>query len=342
MNLKGLLIVPNISLIHQIYNDFDDYSSLNGWLVENHVHKIFSGQEKITDKNLVLSTWQSLMNIKSKDYFSQFDFVIVDECHGIKGKELSAILEKCTNAPYRIGLTGTTGNNKANINTIIGLTGSMNKLNSTKELVEKKQVADFNIKCLILKYDEETRNTLKKYKYPDEVKWIVMNQKRNIFIKNLAISMKNNSLLLFNFIDHGKLLFNLIKESKHLKDRNVYLIYGGVVGEERERIRNIIETEENSIILASVQTTSTGVSIKNLHNIIFCNGTKSSIRLLQSIGRAIRLHDSKEKATIIDIVDDLSYKSHKNFSLIHFIERIKIYNEQEFDYRLINIPFECK
>lgn len=341
-NLKGLIVVPNITLIHQLYSDFQDYSELNGWSTEDNVHKIYSGQDKSSEKGIYLSTWQSLMHIKKtmneKQYFDQFDFVLVDECHGIKGNELSSILEKCTNAQYRIGLTGTTGNCKANINTIIGLTGSINKLNTTKELIEKNEVSNFNIKCLILDHDIETKKLLKKSKYHDEIKFLTENTKRNVFIKNLALSMESNSLLLFNFIDHGKLLYEMIKTSKHIGDRNVYLIYGEIDGEERERIRNIIETEKNAIILASVQTTGTGVSIKNLHNIVFCQGTKSSIRLLQAIGRAIRLHDSKEKATIYDIVDDLSILKHKNFSIQHFLERVKIYNEQQFNYKLIKIP----
>lgn len=341
-DLKGLLIVPNLSLINQMYGDFIDYSSLNGWSTEDNVHQIYSGKEKTSHKNLLLSTWQSLMSfVKSNntEYFKQFDYVIIDEAHSLKATELTKIVELCTNASYRIGLTGTTSKTKANINTIIGLTGPVNDLITTRELIERKEVANFDIKCLVLKYDKETASQLRTYRYQDEVKYIISNQKRNTFIKNLALSMKSNSLVLFNFIEHGKLLHKMISESKFIGDRNVYLIYGGIDGEERERIRHIIETEKNAIIIASVQTTGTGVSIKNLHNIIFCLGTKSSIRVLQSIGRAIRLHNDKEKATIYDIVDDLSIRKHQNFAVKHFLERVKIYNEQQFSYKLKNIDF---
>lgn len=344
--MKGLLIVPNVSLIHQLFNDFDDYSSMNGWNVTDYVHKIYSGQDKHSDKQVYLSTWQSLMALKKSDkilnkkYFDQFDFVMVDEAHFAKGVELSDILEKCVNAKYRIGLTGTTGTCKANIKTIVGLTGFVNQLNTTRELIDKKEVANFSVKCLVLNHPEETKQLLKKYKYHEEVRYLISDMQRNQFIKNLAISMKSNSLLLFNFIEHGKLLYEMISKSKYIGDRNVYLIYGEIDGAERERIRNVIESEQNAIIIASVQTTGTGVSIKNLHNIVFCSGTKSSIRLLQSIGRAIRLHESKEKAVIYDIVDDLSWKGHKNFSLLHFLERVKIYNEQQFDYKLIKVKLD--
>ncbi len=349
--LKGLLIVPNLSLINQMYGDFIDYSSANKWDVEENVHKIFAGQDKQSDKLLSISTWQSLMtigktgkgstkNAYTNSYFEQFDYVICDECHGLKATEITKIVEQCTNASYRIGLTGTTGKTKANINTIIGLTGPINDLITTKELIERKEVADFDIKCLVLKYDEETSKIVKKLRYQDEIKYLVSNKKRNNFIKNLAISMKSNSIVLFNFIEHGKLLHKMISESKFIGDRNVYLIYGGIDGDERERIRHIVETEQNAIIIASIATTGTGVSIKNLHNIIFCLGTKSSIRILQAIGRAIRLHDSKEKATIYDIVDNLTIKKHQNFAVKHFLERVKVYNEQQFNYKIKNIPFD--
>lgn len=339
---KGLVIVPNVTLAHQLYNDFDDYSSLNGWDVDKNVHKIYSGQDKATEKALTISTWQSLMNISSSKFFEQYDFVIVDEAHGIKGKELTKILEKCGNAEYRFGLTGTTDNCKANINTIIGLTGEINKLNTTTELVDKGEISNFDIKCLILKYDDELCKLMNKAKYKDEIQYFVGNSKRNNFIKNLSLSMKTNTIVLFEYVEkHGKILYDLISNSSRLEDgRKVFFIHGGVDGEEREQIRQLLETETNAILIASVKIMGTGTSIKNLHNIIFAINGKSSIRILQSIGRALRLHNSKEKATIWDIVDDATYKSHQNFLLKHFIERVKIYNKEQFDYKIKKIDFK--
>lgn len=336
---KGLIIVPNVTLEHQLYNDFDDYSSINQWDVAENIHKIYSGQEKITDKPLSISTWQSLMNIGSTAFFEQYDFVLIDEAHGIKGKELTKILEKCVNCDYRIGLTGTTDNCKANINTIIGLTGEINRLNTTTELVEKGEISNFHIKCLVLKYDQETCKLLKNAKYKDELSYFVTNNKRNVFIKNLAISMKTNTIVLFEYVEkHGKVLYDLIRTSKNLEEgRKVFFIHGGIEGEERENIRQLLEKENNAILIASVKIMGTGTSIKNLHNIIFAVNGKSSIRILQSIGRALRLHQAKEKATIYDIVDDASIKTYQNFLLKHFVERVKIYNKESFDYKITKI-----
>jgi superfamily II DNA or RNA helicase len=134
---------------------------------------------------------------------------------------------------------------------------------------------------------------------------------------------------------HGKVLYD--KLATEANDRKIYYVSGSVDGEEREEIRKIVETENNSIIVASYGTFSTGVNIKNLHNIIFASPSKSRVRNLQSIGRGLRKSESKEEATLYDIADDISWKSKKNFTLLHFMERIKIYNEEKFSYKLYNV-----
>ncbi len=338
--LKGLIIVPSISLVHQLYSDFQDYSHFNCWDCDKHVHKIYQGQDKNASKIITISTWQSLHTIKENNFFTQYDFVITDEVHTAKATSLTGILERCTNASYRIGLTGTLDNLKVNEKTLIGLFGPINKLITTKELIDRKQVAAFNIKCLVLKYDKETCKAIKKFKYQEEIKYLVSNTKRNTFIKNLSLSLDKNTIILFNFVEtHGKVIYEMIKNSKHLNNRNVYFIHGGIAGDEREKIRQIMESELNAIIVASYGTMSTGVSIKNLHNIISAISGKSRIRNLQSIGRILRLHESKDVATLYDIVDNLSVGKHQNFVLSHFLERIKTYNQEQFDYKIINVDF---
>lgn len=340
---KGLLLVPNISLVHQLYADFEDYSTLIDWKVSKNSQKIYQGQSKVITSPITLSTWQSIYDIKDKEFFEQFDFVINDEVHTAKATSLTGILEKCTNAEYRIGLTGTLDNLKINEKTLIGLFGPVNKIITTKELMDRKQVSELKIKCLVLKYDKETSKAIKKFKYQDEIKFLVSNTKRNTFIKNLALSMEKNTIILFNFVEtHGKVIYELLKNSKFANGRNIYFIHGGVEGEEREKIRNIMEHENNAIIVASSGTMSTGVSIKNLHNIIFAISGKSRIRNLQSIGRVLRLHESKESATLYDIVDDLSVGRHQNFTLGHFLERVKTYNQEHFNYKIITVPFEAE
>lgn len=338
-NLKCLIIVPTVSLVHQLTSDFDDYSTINQWNAFDNVHKIFSGQDKLTNKLITISTYQSLNTIKKDSYFEQFDVVIGDECHQAKATSLINIISKCTNASYRLGFTGTLDNIKANQKTIIGLFGSTNQLNTTKQLMDKGEVANFRIRCLILKHDKESSKAIRKFQYKDEIKYLITHKKRNTFIKNLAIKLEQNTIILVNYIEHGKMLYEMIKNSKYIGNRNVYYIYGAVEGEERERIRKIVETEKDAIIIGSTSIMSQGINIKSLHNIIFAIGSKSRIRVLQSIGRALRLHENKECAVLYDIVDDLSHGKRKNFSLLHFMERVKLYNSEQFDFKLKYIDF---
>jgi superfamily II DNA or RNA helicase len=104
---KALVIVPTLSLVSQMYTDFEAYSKAdNTFEVENFVHKIFGGQEKETDKPIIISTWQSLYELE-KDFFSDFRLVIGDEAHLYKARSLTKILKNLENTPYRIGTTGT-------------------------------------------------------------------------------------------------------------------------------------------------------------------------------------------------------------------------------------------
>ncbi len=152
---------------------------------------------------------------------------------------------------------------------------------------------------------------------------------------NLCNELKGNSLLLYALVEkHGKPLHNLAKQL----DRPVFFVHGGVSGEDRDQIRGIVETENKALIIASYGTFSTGVNIRNINNIVLASPSKSKIRVLQSIGRGLRKSDKGDiQTTLLDIADDFTYKDNKNFTLNHFLERINIYNEEEFDYEIDRI-----
>jgi superfamily II DNA or RNA helicase len=155
-----------------------------------------------------------------------------------------------------------------------------------------------------------------------------------MFIRNLALSLEGNTLILYQFVEkQGMYLANILGNN----DRPVYFVSGDVSGNHREEIRKVVENESNAIIVASFGTFSTGVNIKNLHNIIFASPSKSRIRNLQSIGRGLRKSDTKSSATLYDIADDMSWKGRKNYTLLHFMERVKIYNEEKFKYKLYKV-----
>ena len=331
-NNRTLLIVPTTSLVEQMYTDFESY----GWNVKKNCHRLYSGYSNQTDKKVLISTWQSLYKLP-REYFKQFGCVFGDEAHLFKSKSLTEIMTKLLDCKYRIGLTGTLDGAHTHKLVLEGLFGAVNKVTSTKKLMDKKQLSNLAVRCLILKHSEANAKMVTSGKYQEEMDYLVSSKARNNFIRNLALKIKGNTLVLFQLVEkHGKDLFKSI-EDKAEKDRKVFYIYGGVETEEREKARAIVENESDAIIVASYGTFSTGINIKNLHNIIFASPSKSRIRNLQSIGRGLRLGDNKVNATLYDIADDLIYKSKENYTLKHFQERINIYNEEEFDYEIHNI-----
>ena len=331
-NNRTLLIVPTTSLVEQMYTDFESY----GWNVKKNCHRLYSGYSNQTDKKVLISTWQSLYKLP-REYFKQFGCVFGDEAHLFKSKSLTEIMTKLVDCKYRIGLTGTLDGAHTHKLVLEGLFGAVNKVTTTKKLMDKKQLSNLAVRCLILKHSEANAKIVSKGKYQDEIDYLVSSKARNNFIRNLALKIKGNTLVLFQLVEkHGKDLFKSI-EDKAEKDRKVFYIYGGVETEEREKARAIVENESDAIIVASYGTFSTGINIRNLHNIIFASPSKSRIRNLQSIGRGLRLGDNKVNATLYDIADDLIYKSKENYTLKHFQERINIYNEEEFDYEIHNI-----
>jgi len=330
-NNKILIIVPTTSLVEQLYKDFNDY----GWNSQKNIHKIYSGHEKDTNKNVIISTWQSVYNLPKK-WFKSFGMIVGDEAHLFKAVSLTKLMTKLEDCKYRIGLTGTLDGSKTHKLVLEGLFGAVNKVVSTSELQEKKQLADLKIYCLILKHSAQACHFLKDKTYQEEMDYLVSNTQRNKFIRNLCLSLEGNTLCLFQYVEkHGLLLKDLIEQKAD--NRKVFFVYGGVEAEEREKVRFITEKSENAIIIASYGTFSTGINIRNLHNIIFASPSKSRIRNLQSIGRGLRLKDNKSSATLYDIADDLSYKEKENYTLAHFRERINIYTSENFNYEIHNI-----
>jgi len=261
---------------------------------------------------------------------------MVDECHQAKSKSLIDTMKKCHHAKYRFGFTGTLSNGGKDSQThewvISGLFGPTYKTINTKEMIDKGRASQLNIHCIVLKHPPQKFET-----YESEIQFLIGNTKRNNFIKNLTLSLSGNTLILFARVEtHGQPLYELI--NNHVdKNRKIFFIHGGVNVNEREAVREITEREKDAIIVASYGVFSTGISIKNLHNIIFASPSKSKIRNLQSIGRVLRKGNNKEKAVLYDISDDCTHNNRKNYTLNHFIERVKLYNEEEFNYEIVPI-----
>jgi len=309
---KILLVVPTTSLVEQMYKDFQSY----GWDPENHCHRIYAGRERVNTNEVTITTWQSVYQLDRK-FFEDYNVIIGDEAHLFKSKSLVGIMDKLHHAKYRYGFTGTLDGTQTHKWVLEGLFGPSYKVTGTKKLIDEGHLATLDIQCLVLKYKPRKFDT-----YEDEIQHLISHEMRNKFITNLSCDMKGNTLVLFSRVEsHGAILYEMIN-NKVNEGRRVFFIHGGVGAEDRE------------------QTFSTGINIKNLHNVIFASPSKSRIRNLQSIGRVLRKGKDKVSAKLYDIADDFTINSRKNYTLNHFIERIKIYVSEQFNYDILTIDIK--
>ena len=325
---KVLIIVPNVGLVNQMTNDFYDY----GYDINN-VHRIYSGQEKDSDYPITISTWQSIYKMP-KEWFNQFSTVIGDEAHKAKAANLKAILEKMTNTPYRYGFTGSLDGTLTHKMVLEGLFGPYVKHVSTAELIDKKVLSDLLIRVMLIKHDEETSKDVALNKdYHHELATLVANEKRNDLIAKIASSLEGNVLVLYQFVEkHGAILYDKIKNLSVDHDKPVYFIHGKIESTEREDVRLDVNKRKYSVTVASMGCFAEGINIPNLDYIVLASPTKSRIRVMQMIGRGLRRTDSKNECVVIDLADDLSYRKRQNFTLKHYAERLKYYNEENFRY----------
>lgn len=329
---KVLIIVPTTSLVHQMATDFGDYSKVDP---NKFVHRILSGADKNTDLPVVISTWQSIYKLP-QSWFSNFNVVIGDEAHLFKAKSLTDIMNKLPNCRYRFGFTGTLDGTETHKLVLEGLFGQVKQVTTTAKLIENSTLSKFKIKALVLGYSDDIKKAHASDTYQDEISFLINNQERQKFIVNLTTSLKGNTLVLFKMKDHGKQIYQLIQDRVG-SGREVFYVDGDINGNIREAVRKHVENIDDGIIVASLGTFSTGINIRKLHNVVFAIPSKSRIKVLQSIGRGLRKSQLKSIFTLYDIADDLTWKSRQNYTIIHFIERVKMYNEEKFDYKIFNV-----
>lgn len=337
-NKNALIVVPTTSLVEQMWKDFADYASNDDSFDPNDVHRIYAGKEKESFRQrVVITTWQSVFKMP-RNWFEDYEMVVGDEAHLFKAKSLTTIMGHLRNAWLRIGTTGTLDGTKVHKLVLEGAFGPTYNVTSTKKLIESNTLSDLNIDVLALTYSDQEKKSFGKKTYQEEISYITQHEKRNNFIRNLALAQEGNTLVLFNLVEgHGKPLYNLIKEKAN-PNRKIFFVSGEVGAVDREQIRELVEKEKDAIIVASLGTFSTGINIKNLHNMVFAAPTKSQVRVLQSIGRSLRKAENGQPAKVYDICDDLSWKSRKNYTLQHGVERVKIYAKEQLKFKTHQVP----
>lgn len=328
--LRTLLVVDSISLVHQMHDDIYDYG------YTGKINRIYQGQEKQTDAEITITTWQSIYGLPA-NWYNQFGVIIGDEAHKFKADCLGKILRNCKNIKYRFGTTGTLDEVQCHEMVLVGLFGPIKKVITTRELIDQGTLANLKIECIDLKYDKKTINLVKrtKKKYHEEVDFIITREKRNKFLLDLCDSIPGNKLILFQFVQkHGKPLFKLFDE--HASDPT-FFIAGEIDGLTRNQIRKDVNNHTGSNLIASYGTCQTGINIVNINHVILSSPSKSKIRVLQSIGRGLRKGEIKHDITVWDIIDNLKDGAYSNHILKHFYARLEIYNKELFDYNIRHV-----
>jgi len=360
-NAKILLIVPNVSLVTQFYDDILDYNlgfnNENKNPIDINIQEIMSDRPRKNrddkEANIFIGTFQSLINWGTPelepDFFKQFTVVANDEAHRAKAAQIQTIMKRTYgHSDYRIGMSGTYPLDKTSeFFAIESVTGPIVIKVKAKELQEKGLIANVKIKSLLLQYDDkefaDNIMTMKKYgggkkAFDLEQEYVRNSEKRKMFISKLINKFKHNSLVLFHNTDYGLELYNYCKSN--ILDKNFYYIDGSIPSKKRKHIFNEMKDTENgvNILIASYGTVSTGVSLPALKNVVFTQSFKSPQIVLQSIGRVLRLHvDKKDShAVVFDIVDQF-HPSYKTILYNHYLVRRKMYDKEEYPYTELKI-----
>ena len=319
-NPKIMVIVPSIQLVEQTSDDFLNYGleSISKW----------SGNNKPDfSKNILIAGTQILLS-KSSDLsiLNDIDIFLCDEAHGIRrGNNINKIFS-LLKTPYKFGFTGTMPSSHIDQWNIIGKFGPINYEEKTIDLKNQTYISNFQV--IILKIKHSRVSITNDYSnpalmYQEELEYLINNDQRNGIIANLALNLPSNTIIMADRIQHGVLLEAKLR-SLNKNNRQIFFIQGSTEMEERESIRKIMNDNNDIIVIAISKIFSTGINIPNLHNVIFGSAGKAKIKIMQSIGRALRLHPTKKTANIFDIADDTKYGK------IHLKERKKLYEQEKY------------
>ena len=322
-NFKCLLIVPDLGLVNQTFNDFNDYNApfkYTKWSGKNVPD--FTANVIIANLGILQSQF------KDNDWLKDVDALVVDECHKVKKNNKVSKMVQEIKTVHKFGLTGTLPDNKPDEWNIIGKIGNVIYEKDSFELRVEKHLTPANSSIIEIDYINKPLYASGQNNYKIELDFIYSNVFRNNLINQLCTNFNNNVLILVNHLVHGDELYDKISA---LKDKQVYFVKGEVEVEERENIKKIMEKDSNVICIAMSSIFSTGVNIKNIHMIVFAAGGKSSIRTIQTIGRGLRLHESKDNLRIIDLADQLRYGER------HVEKRKEIYCQEKIPYKIVQV-----
>ena len=330
-NHKTIIVVPGIQLVEQTCSDFIEYG------IDNSIISKWSGDHPYNPSSKIIIASLSILQSKKTDLtpLNDCDLLIVDECHKFRVGNSSNKLLKDVKTPKIYGFTGTLPENKIDEWNVIGTFGPILMQKTSKDLRDEDYITEAHVQVLRIKYKVplvyQNRSTFldPTVRYNEECEYIYNQPYRNQVISKLAHNVDKNILILVDKIEQGETLTAAIKA--HKDGKSVYFIRGSMEVSDREDIRNLMEEQDNVICVAIASIFSTGINIKNLHYILFASAGKAKIKIIQSIGRGLRLHENKDNLIIFDISDKLEYASK------HLLKRLALYKKERIKYAIKEI-----
>ena len=316
---RVIILVPKIDLVEQFVENLEEYG------IPTDLVGKYCGYQKDEDAQIVVSTWQSVY--KKKAFLRNFNVLIVDECHGLKADEVRGVAEKAINADTRLGFTGTMPAPQCEYMLIQGVLGPVIDEVDYEELQKAKQIAQIKINIVQCNYNEQIILENEEEDFTSEKTRVETDVKRNKIICRIAKEYTDkgkNALILVKKLDH-------IQDIKDIMEKagvNYFVVTGETKVKDRNHARHEVEKSGGNVIIATTGVYSTGVSIKRLHCVLFASPGKSKIQTLQSVGRGLRLHDTKSHLHLYDVCENLK------FSKKHLKERLKYYKKAKFDYNI--------
>jgi superfamily II DNA or RNA helicase len=310
---KMLIVVPNIQLVKQFKKDFIEY----GW--DPNEISAFSGFEKNPNLNATIIVANSQYLLKHYKELGNFDTIFIDEVHTTfnPNTKIGKLLSQYPTL-NKVGFTGTLPDDKINEYKIKGEIGSICYSLEITSLQDKNYLANVKIypiqfihKKKVKFIPESVEDFTKRFIWETDI--INDNKTSNEKIVKIASKLKGNTLILFDRVEHGKKLFELLES-----DNKCY-VDGSVKLDEREEIREKMSKKNNCITVANTKCFSTGITLKQIQNIVFSMNGKGTTKIIQSIGRG--LEKNKNHINLIDIFHNYKYSSE------HFEERCILYKK---------------
>lgn len=340
---KSLILVPNTQLVTQFYSDLIDYGydKRDLAMFSGSLTKKEKSENDINTAKIVIANRQFIF--KNRSLLPKFDVLVADEAHTCIAESTREFIDNL-DAKVKVGCSGTLPRDLYQKWQLMGMFG---KIVFTEEITNLQKlgfISKLDITLLKIRDKEIDKDKNLLFSLNTSIKFnaeavatgeseVMFNDayiaEKDYFSKHYRdmykpafeylISLKTNTLMLFDRIEIGKNLYSYAKEL--YKDKNVFYIDGSIDVHEREKIRAQFEMSDGNLLIAQNAVMSTGVNIRRLSNLVFLTSSKAFSRTIQSIGRTLRIHESKDKAHLIDLSWNTKY------SQKHLHERLKIYKD---------------